>query len=120
MTVSLVSSCSFLEGLSSKQFAEVESVRLLAFSARACSLAFLSSVSPFLTIMQGFFHILCSFCGLFIGLSLFSVSVDFSCSEGSFSLFFSKEFSCVCYRGFLLSGSVLSSRAALSSENACY
>ena len=58
--------------------------------------------------------------GLFLGLSLFSVSVDFSCSEGSFSLFFSTEFPCVCYRGFLPSGSVLSSRAALSSENACY
>ena len=33
---------SFLEGLSSEQFAELESIHLLAFSARACSLTFLS------------------------------------------------------------------------------
>ena len=111
---------SFLEGLSSEQFAELESVRLLAFfSSRLFFGLSIISVSV-LNNLQGRFHILSSFCGLFIGLSLFSVSVDFSCSEGSFSLFFSKEFSCVCYRGFLLSGSVLSSRAALSSENACY
>ena len=43
----------------------------------------------------------------------------FSYSEDSFFLF-SEEFPGVFYRAFLLSGSVLSSRAALSSENACY
>ena len=45
---------SFLEGLSSDQFAELGSVHLLAFSARACSLAFLFSVSPMLTICRAF------------------------------------------------------------------
>ena len=41
---------SFLEWLSSEQFAELGSVQLLAFSARACSLAFLSLGVPFLAI----------------------------------------------------------------------
>ena len=37
-----------------------------------------------------------------------------------FSFLFLKDFSCVFYRAFLLSGSVLSSMAVLSSsENAC-
>ena len=57
--------------------------------------------------------------GLFLGLSLFSDSVDFSYSEGSFLLFFLSDFSCVFYNGFLLSGSGRSSRAALSFENTC-
>ena len=39
---------SVLDGLSSKQFAELESVHLLAFSARARSLAFLSLGVSFL------------------------------------------------------------------------
>ncbi len=43
---------SFLDGLSSEQFAELESVHLLAFSARACSLAFLSLGVPFLAICR--------------------------------------------------------------------
>ena len=46
---------SFLEGLSSEQFAELGSVHLLAFSARACSLAFVSSGSPFLTMCRAVF-----------------------------------------------------------------
>ena len=46
---------SFLERLSSEQFAELISVHLLAFSSRDCSLAFLSSVSPFLTICRAVF-----------------------------------------------------------------
>ena len=46
---------SFLEGLSSEQFAELGPVQLLAFSARACSLAFLPSASPFLTIWRAVF-----------------------------------------------------------------
>ena len=41
---------SFLEWLSSEQFAELGSVQLLAFSARAYSLAFLSLGVPFLAI----------------------------------------------------------------------
>ena len=49
---------SFLERLSSEQFAELGSVHLLAFSARACSLTFLSSVSLFLTICRAVFGIL--------------------------------------------------------------
>ena len=43
---------SFLDGLSSEQFAELESVHLLALSARACSLAFLSLAVPFLAICR--------------------------------------------------------------------
>ena len=41
---------SFLEGLSFQQFADLVSDPLLAFAARACSLAFLSSVYLFLAI----------------------------------------------------------------------
>ena len=65
------------------------------------------------------------FSGLFKGLSIFSDSVDFSYSKGSFFLIFLGLFVWVFfYRAFLLSGSVVSStpynyRAALSSENAC-
>ena len=87
---------SFLEGLSSGEFAELESVHLLAFSSWACSLAFLSSVSPFLTICRAVFIYFFFFWGggggLFLGLSLFSDSVDFSYSEGSFFFFFSVTF----------------------------
>ena len=54
---------SFLEGLSSEQFAELGSVRLLAFSARACSLAFLSSVFPFLAICRAVLIYLVRFFG---------------------------------------------------------
>ena len=61
---------SSLEGLSSEQFAELGSVQLLAFSARACSLAFLSSVSPFLTICRAVFVYLVFVCFLFFGLVL--------------------------------------------------
>ena len=43
---------SFLEGLSSEQFAELGSVHLLAFTARACSLAFLSLGVFFLAICR--------------------------------------------------------------------
>ena len=83
---------SFLEGLSSKQFAEHWSFHLLAFSARACSLAFLSSVSPFLTFCRAVFIYLVLFLSLFLGLSLFSDSVEFSYAEGSFFLLFSGIF----------------------------
>ena len=83
---------SFLEGLSSEQFAELESVHLLAFSARACSLAFLSSVSPFLAVCRAVLIYLVIFSGLFLELSVFSDSVDFNYSEGSFFLFLSGIF----------------------------
>ena len=53
--------------------------------------------------------------GVFLFLCLFSDCVDFSYSEG---LFFSGIFH-IFYCAFLLSGSVLSSRARLSSEDAC-
>ena len=62
------------------------------------------------------------FPGLFLELSVFIRSVDFNYSEGSFFFFLIlRDFSCIFYCDFLLSssGSVLSSRAALSSENAC-
>ena len=107
---------SFLEGLSSEQFVELGSLRLLAFSARACSLAFLSSRYSFLAICRAIFVYLVVV--FLFSFSLFSDSVDFSYSAGSVFLFFC-DFSCVFYRAFLLSGSVLSSRGALSFENAC-
>ena len=71
-------------GLSSEQFAELGSVHLLAFSARVCSLSFLSSVSPFFGISRAVFIYLVLFLGLSLLLSLFSDSVDFNYSEGSF------------------------------------
>ena len=83
---------SFLDGLSSEQFAELGSVDLLAFSARAFCLACLSSRSPFLAICRAVFVYLVLWGGLFLFLSLFSDSVDFSYSEGSFFLFFSGIF----------------------------
>ena len=49
------STSSFLQGLSSEQFAELGSVYLLAFSARVCSLAFLSSGSALLAICRAVF-----------------------------------------------------------------
>ena len=78
---------SFLEGLSSEQFAELESVHLLSFSARACSLAFLSSVSPFLAVCRAVLIYFVLFSGLFLELSVFIRSVDFNYSEGSFFFF---------------------------------
>ena len=124
---------SFLEGLSSEQFAELGSVHLLAFSARACSLAFLFSVSPMLTICRAFFFggggeqggggsfILISWGGggssAFLSLLILLISAIL---RAHFSYSSQRFFSCVFYRAFLLSGSGLSSRAALSSENAYY
>ena len=83
---------SFLEGLSSEQFAELGPVHFLAVSARACSLAFLPSASPFWTICRAVFIYLVLFGGLCLGLSVFADSVDFSYSEGLFFLFFSGIF----------------------------
>ena len=70
--------------------------------------------------LQERFHIISSFGGLFLFLSHFSDCVDFSYSEGSFFLFFSRIFHGSSTVLFFLSGSVLSSRAALSSNNACH
>ena len=84
---------SFLEWLSSEQYAELDSVHLLAFSARACYLAFLSSESPFLAVCRAvFIDLVLFFLALFLCFSLFTGSVDFSCSEGLFFLFFSGIF----------------------------
>ena len=83
---------SFLEGLSSDQSAELESVHLFAFSAPACCLAFLSLGVSFLAISKAVLVYLVLFPGLFLSLSLFSDSVDFSYSKGSFFLFFSGLF----------------------------
>ena len=94
---------SFLEGLSSEQFAELGSVHLLAFSARACSLACLSSVSPFLGICRAVFVYLVLFGGLFLFLSLFSDSVDFSSLlRAHFSNFSQGFFMCLlpCFSSF--------------------
>ena len=76
---------SFLEGLSSDQFTELESVHLLAFSARACSLAFVSLGVSFLAISKAVLIYLVLFSGLFLRLSLFSDSVDFSYSKDQIS-----------------------------------
>ena len=56
---------SFLDGLFSEQLAELESVQLLAFSARACSLAFLSLGVPFLAICRAVLIYVVLFSGLF-------------------------------------------------------
>ena len=56
---------SFLEGLSSGEFAELESVHLLAFSSRACSLAFLSLGVSFFRISRAVLIYLVLFSGLF-------------------------------------------------------
>ena len=76
-------------------------------------------MSPFLAVCRAVLIYLVLFSGLFLELSVFSDSVDFSYSEGSFFNIFLRDFSCIFHCAFLLSGSVLSSRAALSSENAC-
>ena len=86
---------SFLERLSSEQFAELESVYLLAFSAQACSLACLCSWSPFLAVCRDVFIYLVHGVGWGGGILfpfLFSDSVDFSYSKGSIFLFFSRIF----------------------------
>ena len=49
-------------------------------------------MSPFLTICRAVFIYFVLILGLFLGFSLFSDSVDFSYSEGSFFLFFSGIF----------------------------
>ena len=59
------------------------------------------------------------FSGLFSGLSIFSDSVHFSYSKGSFFLLTQGFFVGLFLLRAFLSGSVLSS-TALSSENACY
>ena len=82
---------------------------MLAFSAWACSLVFLSLGVSFLAICRAVLIYLVLFSGLFEGLSIFSDSVDFSYSKGSLFLIFLGLFLWVfLYRAFLLSGSVLS------------
>ena len=120
----------FFEGLSnSEQLAELGSVHLLAFSAGACSLSFVSLGVPFLVICWALFNFffsflfVCLFSGLFLGLSLFSDSVDFSCFKGSVFLFFSGLFrgsSSTVLFFFLVLFFLALRNAALSSENACY
>ena len=61
---------------------------MLAFSARSCSLAFVSLGVPFLAVCRAVLIYLVLFSGLFQGLSSFSDSVDFSYSKGSFFLIF--------------------------------
>ena len=56
---------SFLDGLSSEQFAELKSVHLLAFSAQVCSLAFLSLGVSFLAISRAVLIYFVLFSGLF-------------------------------------------------------
>ena len=62
------------------------SIHLLAFSAWACSLAFVSLGVPFLAICRAFLDILRSFFGFVLRPS---DSVDFSYSKGLFLIFLS-------------------------------
>ena len=57
---------SFLEGLSSEQFVEFESVQLLAFLARACCLALLSLGVSFLAICRAVMMYLVLFFGFIL------------------------------------------------------
>ena len=77
-------------------------------------------MSPFLAVCRAVLIYLVLFSGLFLELSVFIRSVDFNYSEGSFFFLILRDFSWLFYCDFLFSssGSVLSSRAALSSENA--
>ena len=117
-------SSSFLGWLSSEQFAELRSVHLLAFSPRACSLAFLFSGSPFLATWGAVFIFLFWYLVPFLWFVLIALSLSWLCwfqlFWGLIFLNFLGDFSCVFYRAFLLSGSVLSSRTILSSGNAYY
>ena len=104
---------SFLEELSSEQFAEIGSIHLLPFSAWASSLAFLSSVFLSLAICRAIFIYLVLFSGskTFLSLVILLISPILRArfSQGGFM----RLLPC-----FSPSGSVLSSRSALSSENA--
>ena len=60
---------------------------MLAFSSWACSLALVSLGVPFLAICRAVLINSVLFSGLFSGLSIFSDSVDFSYSKGSFFFF---------------------------------
>ena len=83
---------SFLERLSSEQFADLGPRIRWAISARGCSLLFLSLGVSFLAICRAVFLYFVLFPGLFSGRSIFSDSVDFSYSKDSFFLFFSGLF----------------------------
>ena len=74
----------FLYWFCSHQFAELGSIHCLAFTARACSLAFLCLAILFLAICRAvFWYTDLFFSGLCLGLFLFSDSVDLSYSKGS-------------------------------------
>ena len=109
---------SFLEELSSEQFAELGAIHLLAFSSGLFVGFPIFSVSV-LSNLQGRFHILSSFFGFVLIPFFLWWLCWFQLFWGLIFLIFLRDFSCVFYRAFLLFGSVLSSRAALSSENAC-
>ena len=65
---------------------------MLAFSARGRSLAFLFLGVLLLALSRDVLIYLVLLGGFFEGLSLFSDSVDFSFSKGSFFLFFARGF----------------------------
>ena len=80
--------------MSSELFEELKSVHLLAFSARVCSLAFLSSGSPFLAICRAVFIHLVLFCVCsYSFLSL--VIVLISAVLGLIFLILIRDFSCL-------------------------
>ena len=111
---------SFLEGLIVFWAVYRARIRLLVgfFSSGLFFGLPIFSVSVFNN-LQGRLHIISSFGGCsytFVSLVILLISAIL---RAHFLLFFFRDFSCVFYRAFLLSGSVVSSRATLSSENAC-
>ncbi len=94
---------------SSEQFAELESVHLLAFWARARSLAFLSVGFPFLGICGAVFDILSSFFGFVLRPFSLQWLCWFQLSKGLISLILLRPILWVVFYRAFLSGSVLSS-----------
>ena len=100
---------SFLEGLSSEQFAELESVHLLAFSGRACSLALLLLGVSFLAICRAVLIYLALFWGFVLRPFYFQWFCWFQLFKGLLFVIHLRAFSLVFFYHAFLSGSVLPS-----------
>ena len=98
---------SFLEGLSSEQFAELKSVHLLAFSGRACSLALLSLGVWFLAICRAVLIYLALFFGFVPWPFYLQWFCWFQLFKGLIFLIYLRAFSLVFFYRAFLSGSVL-------------
>ena len=98
---------SFLYWFCSQQFPELGSIHFFAFSARACSLAFLCLAILFLLICRAVFDLLIFFSKSFLSLVILLISVIL---RAHFFLMLLRDFSWVYfYRDFLISRSILSS-----------